>query len=108
MILKHVYYHVRNESPVYVQYRIQGAWGWYVGTIQRDDMGWEGSSGLGTHVHPWLIHVNVWQNQYSIVKQNKVKIKIKNKNKKNNFGATLKKKVNYRQISHVNIKAKSK
>ena len=37
----------------------------------------EGSSGLGTHVHPWLIHVNVWQNQYSIVKQNKVKIKKK-------------------------------
>ena len=34
-------------------------------------------SGMGTHVHPWLIHVNVWQNQYSIVKQNKVKIKIK-------------------------------
>ena len=42
-------------------------------------MGWEvgrGGSGLGTHVHPWLVHVNVWQNQYSIVKQNKVKIKI--------------------------------
>ena len=38
---------------------------------------WEGGSGLGTHVHPWLIHVSVWQNQYSIVKQNKVKIKIK-------------------------------
>ena len=39
--------------------------------------GWEGGSALGTHVHPWLIHVNVWQNQYSIIKQNKVKIKIK-------------------------------
>ena len=38
---------------------------------------WEGGSGLGTHVHPWLIHVNVWQNQYSIVKQNKVKIIVK-------------------------------
>ena len=25
--------------------------------------GWngEGSSGWGTHVHPWLSHVNVWQ-----------------------------------------------
>jgi len=21
----------------------------------------EGGSGWGTHVHPWLIHVNVWQ-----------------------------------------------
>ena len=40
---------------------------------------WEGGSYLGTHVHPWQIHVNVWQNQYSIVKQNKVKIKIKKK-----------------------------
>ena len=28
----------------------------------------EGGSCLGTHVHPWWIHVNVWQNQYSIVK----------------------------------------
>ena len=28
-------------------------------------MGWgvrrEGGSGWGTHVNPWLIHVNVWQ-----------------------------------------------
>ena len=29
---------------------------------------WERGSCLGTHVHPWWIHVNVWQNQYSIVK----------------------------------------
>ena len=43
---------------------------------------WEGGSGLGAYVHPWLIHVNVWQNQYSIVKQNKVKIKIKKKREK--------------------------
>ena len=28
MALKHVYYHVRNEVPVYVRYRIQDAWGW--------------------------------------------------------------------------------
>ena len=38
---------------------------------------WEGGSGLGTHVRTSLIHVNVWQNQYSIVKQNKVKKKKK-------------------------------
>ena len=36
--------------------------------------GWDGEgsgrggSGLGTHVHPWWIHVDVWQNQYNIVK----------------------------------------
>ena len=41
-----VYYHVRNESPVYVRCRIQDAWGWCTGMIQRDDMGWEG-------VHVW-------------------------------------------------------
>ena len=28
---------------------------------------WKGGSGLGTHVHPWWIHVNVWQNKYSVV-----------------------------------------
>ena len=31
-----------------------------------DPEGWDGEghrwgSGWGTHVHPWLIHVNVWQ-----------------------------------------------
>ena len=46
--------------------------------ISQKNMNFLGS-GLGTHVHPWLIHVNVWQNQYSIVKQNKVKIKFKKK-----------------------------
>ena len=29
---------------------------------------WEGGSGLGTCVHPWRIHVDVWQNQCNIVK----------------------------------------
>ena len=46
MALKHVYYHVRNESPVYVRYRIQDAWGWCTGTIQRDDLGWEVGGGF--------------------------------------------------------------
>ena len=36
-----------------------------------------GGSGCGTRVHPWWIYVDVWQNQCSIVKKNKVKIKIK-------------------------------
>ena len=27
----------------------------------------EGGSGWGTHVHPWQMHVDVWQNQYNIV-----------------------------------------
>ena len=36
--------------------------GWY-----GREMG-GGSSGLGTRVHLWQIHVDVWQNQYNIVK----------------------------------------
>ena len=28
---------------------------------------WEGGSGWGTHVHPWLIHVNVWQKTTTIL-----------------------------------------
>ena len=39
--LKHVYYHVRIESPVYVQCRIQHAWGWCTGMTQRDGVGRE-------------------------------------------------------------------
>ena len=45
------------------------------GLVHWDDPeGWDGEvgvcggSGWGTHVHPWRIHVNVWQNQYNIVK----------------------------------------
>ena len=41
------------------------------GLVHWDDPeGWygEGGSGLGTCVHLWWIHVNVWQNQYNIVK----------------------------------------
>ena len=29
---------------------------------------WEGGSGWGTRVHLWRMHVDVWQNQYNIVK----------------------------------------
>ena len=41
---------------------------------------WEGCSGLGTHVHPRLIHVNVWQcmakesKNKNLKKTNKIKI----------------------------------
>ena len=36
-----------------------------------DGREWEGGSGWGTHVHPWQIQVNVWQNQNNVVKSNK-------------------------------------
>ena len=46
-----------------------------LGLVHGDDRegccgegGGEGGSCLGSRVHPWWIHVNVWLNQYSIVK----------------------------------------
>ena len=36
--------------------------GWY------GERGGRAGSGWGTSVHPWWIHVDVWQNQYNIVK----------------------------------------
>ena len=52
--------------------------------IQRDDMEWEVGGGfrIGNSCTPVADYVNVWQNQYSIVKRNKVKIKIKKKSLK--------------------------
>jgi len=48
----------------------------YLGLVHWDDPeGWDGEGdgrgvqdGFSHGVHPWLIHVNVWQNQYNIVK----------------------------------------
>ena len=63
---------------------------WCTGKTQRDRMRREVGGGIrmGTHVNPWLIHVNVWQKplQYckvislQLIKINGKKIKI-NKNK---------------------------
>ena len=73
-------------------YRMLGAVAW--GRSREMIWGgrWEGGSGLGTHVHPWWIHVNVWQNQYSIVKQNKVKIKKRKRNVVFDEGSIFKRK----------------
>ena len=62
--LKHVYYHMWNSWPVQVRCMKQGTHTWCSGTTQRDgvkrEVGVEFRTG-GTHVHPWLIHVDVWQ-----------------------------------------------
>jgi len=57
----------------------QGAQGWCTGMTLRDGMGgrWEGGSGWGTHVHPWLIHVNVWQNPLQYCKVISLQLKKK-------------------------------
>ena len=64
-----------RQSRLDAGYRMcgAGALGWPREMVQGGR--WEGGSGLRTHVHLWWIHVDVWQNQYSIVKQNKVKKK---------------------------------
>ena len=36
-----------------------GAQAWCTGKTQRDRVEWEGGSGWGIHVTPWLVHVNV-------------------------------------------------
>ena len=45
----------------------------YFGHLMRRANSFEGS-GWGTHVYLWWIHVDIWQNQYNIVKlKNKIK-----------------------------------
>ena len=39
----------------------------------------EEGSGWGTRVYLWQIHFDIWQNQYNIVKLNKIKLKKKRK-----------------------------
>jgi len=68
---------------------IQGAQGWCTGMTLRDGTGREEGGGfrIGNTVHPWLLHVNVWQKPlqyYKVIslklkhvecKKNKIKIK---------------------------------
>ena len=51
----------------------------------------EEGSGWGTHVYLWRIHVDIWQNQYNIVKlKNKIKHKNEQTKKKiSNFSSKL-------------------
>ena len=53
-----------------------------LGLVHWDDPeGWYGEGGReegsawGTHVYLWHIHFDIWQNQYNIVKLNKIKFK---------------------------------
>ena len=61
--LKQVYYQGWNRPPSQVGCMRQVP---RAGALERPrGMGWggrwEGGSGWGTHVNPWLIHVNAWQ-----------------------------------------------
>ena len=68
--LKRVYYHMWNRSPVQVPCMRQVAQGGCTGMTLGDGMGREVGRGFrtGNTCTPWLIHVNVWQNHYNIVK----------------------------------------
>ena len=82
---QHVYYLKWNRSPAQVGCMRQvlgpGALGRPRGIGWRGK--WEGGSGWGIHVTPWLIHVNVWQNplqcceviSLQLIKRKKKKIK---------------------------------
>ena len=68
---KHVYYLGWNRLPAQVGCMRQafgpGALGRPRGIGWRGR--WEGGSGWGTHVNPWLIHFNVWQNPLQLKKK---------------------------------------
>ena len=91
---KHVYYQGWNRSPVQVgcMRQVFGA-----GALGRPrGMGWggrwEGDSGWGTHVNPWLIHVNEWQKplQYcKVISLQLLKINEKKKKKPEDRGDML-------------------
>ena len=84
--LKQVYYQGWNRSPAQVGYMRQVL---RAGALGRPrGMGWgrrrERGSGWGTHVNPWLIHVNVWQNPLQYCKVISLQLIKTNEKKKKN------------------------
>ena len=81
---KHVYYLGWNRSPAQAGCMRQvlgpGALGRPRGVRSRGR--WEGGSGWGVHVNPWLTHVNVWQNPLQYCKVISLQLIKKKKKKK--------------------------
>ena len=68
-----IIYEMSRQSRFDAQYWMLGA-----GALGRPrGMVWGGrreeGPGWGTHVYLWWIHFDIWQNQYNIVKLNKIK-----------------------------------
>ena len=63
-----IIYEMNRQSRFNAGYRMfgAGALGLPRGMVRGGR--WEGGSGWGTHVHPWWIYVDAWQNQNKIVK----------------------------------------
>ena len=49
----------------------------------------EEGSGWGTHLYLWQIHFDIWQNQYNIVKLNKIKLNKKEKSLLTDFSVSF-------------------
>ena len=69
-VLKQEYYQGRNRPPAQIGCMRQALRAGAAGRPRG--MGWggrqEGGSGWGTHVNPWLIHVNAWQKPLQYLK----------------------------------------
>ena len=75
----YIIYETSRQSRFDARYWMLGAgalgWPrWMVWGGRREE-----GSGWGTHVYLWQIHFDIWQNQYNIVKLNKIKLKRKKK-----------------------------
>ena len=68
-----IIYEMSRQSRFEARYRKlgAGALGRPRGMVQGGKK--EEGSGWGTHVYLWRIHVDIWQNQYNIVKLKKMK-----------------------------------
>ena len=88
--MHNIIYEMSRQSGFDAQYWMlgAGAMGWPRGMVRGGRK--EESSGWGTRVYLWQIHVDIWQNQYNIVKL-KTKIKKKECTKKTNERKKLKK-----------------
>ena len=83
--LKQVCYQGGNRPPAQVGCMRQVLRAGALGRPRGMEWGgtWEGGSGWGTHVNPWLIHVSVWQKPLQYCKViNLQLIKINGKEKK--------------------------
>ena len=68
-----IIYEMCRQSRIDARYWMLGAGalgqprGMLLGGRREEDSGW------GTYVYRWQIHFDIWQNQYNIVKLNKLK-----------------------------------
>ena len=69
---------------------------------------WEGGSGWGIHVYPWLIHVNVWQKPLQYCKVISLQLIKINEKKKNTDGNTFMKPVSESKKKILRVKGEKK